>query len=209
MKTHDRSVLQQCERINLCDLYRQVSFSPRYNLAKVSTLILACPPPQKKKKNGKKEEKKKGGREIRKETYLNGTWTKMRKSKWSWRSSYPTIQHSPQDERPFQRSRNPSSGWLVATEDTWLLLNVAQPSASLSFPSPNQWMSRAESRISARIAAMSTEIMSVCVHISLIRIQVHHTWQAVTGHTDIWAPVSIHLLKVEQIFLFLDENNTK
>ena len=56
---------------------------------------------------------------------------------------------------------------------------------------------------------MSMEIMSVCVHISLIRIQVHHTWQAVIGHEDIWAPVSIHLLKAEQNFLFLDENNTK
>lgn len=86
----------------------------------------------------------------------------MRRSKWHWRSSYPTIQHSPQDERPFQRSRNPFSGWFVATEDTWLLLNVAQPSASLSFLSPYQWMNRTESRISARIAAVSIEIMSVC-----------------------------------------------
>ena len=65
MKTHDRSVLQQCERINLCDLYRQVSFSPRYNLAKVSTLILARPPPQKKKK--KKRKWKEGRKEERRE----------------------------------------------------------------------------------------------------------------------------------------------
>ena len=195
---------------NLCDLYGQVSFSPRYNLAKVSTLILACPPqlplPQKKWKEGRKEERRE---REKKETYLNGTWTKMRRSN---DTECPATQ-------PFNtvlRMKDPSKRLEILPLDgqqlhrlrgsCWMWLNLLHP--YLFLLQISEW-TEAESKISARIAAMSMEIMSVCVHISLIRIQVHHTWQAVIGHEDIWAPVSIHLLKAEQNFLFLDENNTK